>query len=228
MIFIENLFGQISCEDDSATCTLNGESSRGDMGVFGTGWQVLTLRAITFKDGEFTWGGGIYVGENAKVDFALCSFVYNRATSTSTGYGGGAIYIHKGTVNIIGTWFAGNTAASNNGDDVMKNDGTVSLQSGCPSPFSANVPIKGEIRVRIYSFIFTTNSLYHCARSSIYSLRVHFGHFWWCSWLLPLFLQVQLLYMCFWFLEPHQWTPNFRLQTVQSRKVLLQGLRFLY
>ena len=140
------------------------------MGVFGTGMQVLTLRAITFKEGEFTWGGGIYVGKSAKVDLALCSFVYNRATSTSSGHGGGAIYVHLGTVNIIGTWFAGNTAVSNNGDDVMKKDGTVVLQSDCPSPFSANVPRKGEIRVRMA--IASSSQLTHCtiARAHPYIL----------------------------------------------------------
>ena len=145
MLATEDLHGVIKCEDDSASCLLDGENFRGVMSVDGAGADTLTLRALTFKDGEATNGGGVYIWGGAKVTIELCVFSNCRATESY--YGGGAIFFESGIVNVYGTSFSGNTAVSGNGDDILQGDsGTITIHNTCPSPYSSNTPILGEFK----------------------------------------------------------------------------------
>ena len=157
MLYTNQLYGQIKCEDDNAQCVLDAEGSKRGMRVRGSGSGKVTLRSLTFKDGEATRGGGVYIRDaivdfvmridiDAIVDIELCSFVDNRHTSSGKG---GALFVYSATVNIIASSFQGNTADSGNVNDVYNDGGTVTVESECPAPYSANSHTKGELGARL-------------------------------------------------------------------------------
>ena len=144
MLYTGDIYGTIQCLNDDASCVLDGELSRRGMYVDGTGSGKLTVRAIRFYKGKSTYGGGVYVGWDAKVDIALC--VFDSCEDNSI-YGGGGIYVDHSSnnlVNIYATAFTGNSAASGNGDDIYRGSGTVTIHETCPSPYSANTPTQGK------------------------------------------------------------------------------------
>jgi hypothetical protein len=151
MLWTDGLYGEVKCQEDVANCVLDGQNSRRGMSVYGTGVGTLTLRAISFQDAEDTDGGGVRIQSGAIVTIELCVFSNCRATSTHTGYGGGAIYVYSSstTVNVYGTSFNDNTAATGNGDDIYRYGGTITIHNTCPSPYSSNTPIQGEIKMRV-------------------------------------------------------------------------------
>ena len=121
MLWTYNLYGEVKCVEDSASCVLDGENERGVMTVGGTGKSAdvggtgsgtLILRSLTFDKGYAVVGGGVWIYDEAIVDLELCIFSNDRATSSD--YGGGAIFLqHSGTsVNAYGISFSGNTADS--------------------------------------------------------------------------------------------------------------------
>ena len=144
MLYTDGLHGEVKCEEEDASCVLNGEGTRRGMAVSGTGAGTLFLCALTFQEGEVNWGGGVWIDSGAIVTIELCVFSNCRATST----GGGAIYVSSsgGTVNAYGTSFNDNTADSGNGDDIYRNGGTITIHNTCPSPYSSNTPIQGEFK----------------------------------------------------------------------------------
>jgi len=148
MIAIDNIFGSITCANDAANCVLDGQSGRGLIWVRNTFNEKMTLRAITFKDGETDSGGGLYISNGGIVDVVLCAF--NNCRATSSGYGGGAIYLlHSSTtVNLYSTRLTGNTADSGNGNDIYRQGGTITIHDTCPSPYSSNTPTQGKKRMR--------------------------------------------------------------------------------
>jgi predicted outer membrane repeat protein len=132
-----------------ASCVLDGENARQGMDVKGTGSGTLILRALTFDKGYAGYGGGVFITDGAIVDLELIVFSNNRATSSTRG---GAIYVTNSgtTVNIYGTSFNGNTADSENGDDIYQRlSSTITIHDTCPSPYSSNTPIQGKMRMRI-------------------------------------------------------------------------------
>ena len=151
MLEVRGLSGKIVCSEDEASCVLHGDSASRGMWVEGSGTGTLILRAVAVVDGEAGWGGGIYLRSNAIVDVELCVFSNCRATYSSSGSGGegGAIYVVSfgTTVNIYGTRFNGNTAASGKGDDIFRAAGTVYIRYTCPSPYSLNTPTPGKMRM---------------------------------------------------------------------------------
>jgi hypothetical protein len=151
MLYTNNLNGEVKCEEDNASCVLDGEDARRVMFVYGTGSATLILRALTFDKGYRGWGGGVNIDFGALVDLELCIFSNNRATDS---WGGGAIYVNSNVgniVNVYGTSFSGNTAPSGNGDDITNyySTGTITIHNTCPSPYSSNTPIQGKTRMRI-------------------------------------------------------------------------------
>jgi hypothetical protein len=95
MLSMQNRYGSIECADDLTGCILDAESSRRVLIVRGTSSSKLTLRALTFQNGQAsTNGGGLYLQDNAIVDLLLCVFSGCRAGN----YGGG-IYV-RGTMKI--------------------------------------------------------------------------------------------------------------------------------
>jgi hypothetical protein len=151
MLWTYNLNGEVKCVEDNASCVLDGENERGGMWVAGTGSVTLILRALTFDKGYHSRGGGVEIRDGAIVDLEFLIFSNSRATSS--GYGGGAIYVSdsKTTVNAYGTSFNGNTADSGNGDDIYNrnSEATITIHNTCPSPYSSNTPIQGKTRMRI-------------------------------------------------------------------------------
>ena len=145
MLYTSGLNGILKCLEDDASCILNGEQTRRGMYVSGTGASTLLLRALAFQDGEAYAGGGVYIRDGAIVTIELCVFSNCRATYSS--FGGGAIIVLSSatTVNVYGTSFNDNTAASGNGDDIYRDGGTITIHNTCPSPYSSNTPIEGEI-----------------------------------------------------------------------------------
>ena len=146
MLFTDSLHGEVKCEEDDASCVLNGEDTRRGMRVSGTGASTLYLRALALKDCEADIGsGGVVIQSGAIVTIELCVFSNCRATMSS--WGGGAIYVSDSgtTVNAYGTSFNDNTAASGDGDDIYRRGGTITIHNTCPSPYSSNTPIEGEI-----------------------------------------------------------------------------------
>ena len=80
MLAIGEKFGEVKCEENTASCILNGENSRRGMRVAGTGTSTLLLRALSFQDCEAFDGGGVDISVGAIVDFELCVFSNCRAT----------------------------------------------------------------------------------------------------------------------------------------------------
>jgi hypothetical protein len=146
MLVTEGLNGILKCLEDDASCILNGEQTRRGMDVYGTGAGTLLLRALTVQDGEGASGGGVYILSGAIVTIELCVFSNCRATGSS--HGGGAIILESSstTVNVYGTSFNDNTAASGDGDDIYMYSGTITIHNTCPSPYSSNTPIEGEFK----------------------------------------------------------------------------------
>jgi hypothetical protein len=155
MLYTDDLYGEIKCVEDNASCVLDGENARGVMRVYGTGSGTLILRALTFDKGDDNYGGGVWIGGGAIVDLKFCIFSNNRATLTGGGRGdGGAIYVQSSgtTINAYGTSFNGNTAASGNGHDIYRysyGSPTITIHNTCPSPYSSNTPTQGKTRMRI-------------------------------------------------------------------------------
>ena len=81
MVHPKELSGTIQCVDDGASCILDGSSSRRGMDVEGTGSATLLVKAITFKNGQTGWGGGMNARSGAIVELQLCFFKECRATS---------------------------------------------------------------------------------------------------------------------------------------------------
>jgi predicted outer membrane repeat protein len=148
MLWTYGLNGEVKCVEDNASCVLDGENARRVMNVQGSGSGTILLRALTFDKGHTTYpGGGLSIVSGALVDLELCIFSNNRAASSN--YGGGAIYVSDfstsaTTVNVYGTSFSGNTAASGNGDDIYHGAGTFIIHNTCPSPYSSRTPIQGK------------------------------------------------------------------------------------
>ena len=119
------------------------------MGATGSG--TLILRALTFDKGYADFGGGVYISLGAIVDLELLVLSNNRATSSD--YGGGAIFVQSSGihVNVYGTSFIGNTADSEEGDDMYNHnsEATITIHNTCPSPYSSKTPIQGKTRMRI-------------------------------------------------------------------------------
>ena len=140
-------YGNIVCISDSANCVIDGENTNRGMRVNGSGGNVLTLKALTFKDGEAETGGGLEIRVLSILDLHLCVFSNCRATSNSQG--GGAIYSiysNTGGVNIYGTTFTNNNANTVAGNDIYESSPSVSItvHNTCPSPFSSNTPNQGS------------------------------------------------------------------------------------
>ena len=149
MLYPNNLHGIIECTNDSADCIIDGESSRRVIYVEGSGSGLLTIRALTFLNGQHIYGGGAFIDFGAKVDFILCLFQNCRATGTCNTCGGGAIYIGSigeiVTINIYATRFTGNTADSEAGNDI-RYYGKVIIHDECPEPYKQNYPTEGKAR----------------------------------------------------------------------------------
>jgi hypothetical protein len=153
MLWTDDLYGEVKCVEDNASCVLDGENARRGMAVGGTGSGTFILRALTFDKGYTGGGGGIWIEGGAIVDLELCVFSNNRATASYAG--GGAIDVQSSgtSVNAYGTSFYGNTADSGNGNDIYTDtvfgSPTITIHNTCPSPYSSNIPSQGKTRMRI-------------------------------------------------------------------------------
>jgi len=107
-------------------------------------WTILTIRALTFKDGQSASGGGISITEGALVDLTLCIFRECGAISAF----GGAINVEGSdtAVNVYGSRFIGNVEFS--GHDIVRRGGTIIIHDTCPSPYEAVTPVQGKLRAR--------------------------------------------------------------------------------
>jgi hypothetical protein len=160
MLSTKDLNGEVKCVEDNASCVLDGEYQRRVMRVEGTGSGTLTLCALSFIKGgsvEEGIGGAFWIESGAIVTIELCVFSNCRSTSTCCdNSGGGAIYVEdwRTTVNIYGTTFNDNFALDFN-DERIRNDifawrsGAITIHNACPSPYSSNTPIQGEIQMRV-------------------------------------------------------------------------------
>ena len=169
MLATLNLYGEVKCVEDSASCILDGEDLRRGLIVDKTGSDTLILRALSFVNGAASSGGGVYImgASGAYVDIELCVFSNCRASGYVSGYGGGAIYVSNNpdsiSVYVYGTSFHGNTADTGEGNDIHNKDpstddwvdddqyafgfdsySTIFIYSTCPSPYSSSTPIQGE------------------------------------------------------------------------------------
>ena len=152
MLYTYDLNGEIICTLDDASCVLDGEDGRRLIWLDGTGSGSLTLRALTFYKGSASadYGGGVYVKAGSVIIqlcvFSSCNSIENW-TLFGYSYGGGGLFVMQDrgttTVDFYGTSFSGNGANSNNGDDIYRHAGTVTIHNTCPSPYSSGSPTKG-------------------------------------------------------------------------------------
>jgi hypothetical protein len=106
-------------------------------------------------NGNFDYGGGLFIDRGAVVDIELCIFSNCKATGTidPDNRGGGAIYVWdaatvqiSATVQIYGTQFVDNTAEGF-GDDIFNHQttpGEINVHNVCPIPYSLTEPIQGK------------------------------------------------------------------------------------
>lgn len=155
MLMIEKLWGSIMCSLDTASCILDGESSKRLMTISGTEALTLTLRALTFENGQAD-GGALRIMQNSHMEIVLC--VFRKCTTEKPfGAGGGALlvecYLGCPNVNITATRFVDNhSAASGKGNDIRNwenrwGTSTINILETCPSPFFSNTPTEGEKNV---------------------------------------------------------------------------------
>jgi len=113
--------------------------------VWETGSGTLTIRALTFLNGQTYRGGGAFICNDTIVDFIPCLIQNCRATSSR----GETIHVDNSatTINLYGTRFIGNTAESGNGNDIYRYEGTITILNTCPSPYSSNTPTQGKTRM---------------------------------------------------------------------------------
>jgi hypothetical protein len=81
----------------------------------------------------------------ASVDVKLCLFINCQSTSTSSYYGGGAIYAStSGTIlNVYGTSFSGSVSGGA-GNDIKASSATIIIHATCPVPYSHLVAAQGK------------------------------------------------------------------------------------
>jgi len=163
MLVPNDLSGSFECTNDSADCVIDGQSSRRGLYIYGTSGQTLTLRALNFFDGQAAQGGGIYIDRGALVEIVLVVFSNCKATYSASG--GAAVYVtyYGTTVNVYGSRFAGNAAASGNGGDIFNynNEATVTIHSTCPSPYNTNDITTGET-LSTQGTVYGNPNTYYC------------------------------------------------------------------
>ena len=145
MLYLYRLNGEVKCaQDATATCVLDGESSRRGMYVKRTNGGKLTIKSVTFDNCQASMGAGINIREGAIVDIKLC--ISSNCRATSSNIGGGAILISStgGIVNVYGTSFNENIADSEEGKDIYRNGGTITIYNMCPTPYEDNTPVQGK------------------------------------------------------------------------------------
>ena len=141
MYWIYDLNGVIRCESD-LECKLDGEESRRVMVVDSTPGGTLSLRRFHIHRGSYNLGGGIYT-QSANIILTTVRFTQCQATYGSDSYGGGAIYAYSGTISLYAVEFSGNSAASNQGDDIYTPNAAVIIHSTCPEGEGGS-PTEGE------------------------------------------------------------------------------------
>jgi hypothetical protein len=105
----------------------------------------LTIRAITFQNGQASNGGGGLLINAAAVDVQLCVFI--NCESTSTYYGGGGIYASGATtsLNVYGTSFSENEVpAATDSSDIYTSTSSITVHNTCPVPYSAVAAVEGK------------------------------------------------------------------------------------
>ena len=87
MVVLRSMWGEVKCNSDAATCTLDGEDSHIVMAIsgFDLGDNVLTVRAFTVTKGRWANCGGIGVSGGAIVDIILCIFIGNEPLAAGAG-----------------------------------------------------------------------------------------------------------------------------------------------
>jgi hypothetical protein len=159
MLSLNDLYGSIKCASDSADCVIDGESSKRVLHVSGTSGAILTLRALTFLNGQASNGGGAFLtGENSYVNIVLCRFQGCRATGS---LGGGAMYVSEGSFDIYVSQFIGNFGDSgDSGGDISAYcymcTGEITIHNTCPSPYASNNATEGEMRTILSIFLLIT------------------------------------------------------------------------
>ena len=155
MLKLERLSGSIACASDSPdSCVLDAQSSRCVMSVLGTNSTKLTLRALTFQNGQCDSGGGISIYYNSIIDIVLCHFTNCKSTGSSPYSGGGAIEVSGNQaidVNIYASQFTTNSALFTR--DILNYEyenesGSVTIYSNCPSPYESRTSVQGKMRAK--------------------------------------------------------------------------------
>ena len=137
MYLITGLSGVVRCKNNDLQCTLDGEGSRRVLSVSG---GTLDLRGLHVHRGSYTYGGAMFTGNGANVILSIMKFTECQATNY---YGGGAIYAASGTINLFAVEFSGNSASTNNGDDIYTNGADITISSTCPQG-DGGTPTVGE------------------------------------------------------------------------------------
>ena len=114
------------------------------MYVDGTGGGTLSLRGFHIHRGSAYAGGGILTESHAIVILSIVRFTQCQSTSSSSYDGGGAIDAWSGTINLYAVEFSGNSAASNNGDDIYTDNAAITIHSSCPTDMLEGTPTQGE------------------------------------------------------------------------------------
>ena len=147
MYYMQWLNGVIRCETDELECKLDGEGSRRVMNVYATAGGTLSLRGFHIHRGKNVYyGGGLYMSGEGIVILSIMRFTKCQATYSQSGFGGGAIFAESGTINLYAVEFSGNSASTNNGNDIYTygNGAAVTIHSTCPTDMLGGTPTQGE------------------------------------------------------------------------------------
>jgi len=130
--------GGLYTNSSSAVLTVTGKSeithnkARNGGGIDACGTIEMANCTISNNEADY-YGGGIYCFENSTIlritdNTTISNNETKTYSSTSTGYGGGGIYIANGTVEISNSKIWDNTSADTGGG-ILINAGTVSILS---------------------------------------------------------------------------------------------------
>ena len=128
----------VAPEGETVEMTGNKATTAGGA-IYACGNPTVNVTGATISGNEAGYGGALAAEAYATTDtvtFTNSTLRNNASTIDSDEFGGGAIYVHTATLNLINSSFTGNTAVKRGGAVYAAADATVNVEG---STFDANV-----------------------------------------------------------------------------------------
>ena len=94
-------------------------------------------------------------------DIKLLIMKFTECQATGTTGGGGAIYAYEGTISLYAVEFSGNSAVTNNGDDICTMSAAVTIHTTCPQGEGGSPTVGERLLCQLAPRHFPTNQSPH-------------------------------------------------------------------